>query len=188
MAFNLSEASRVGKKLFSCIKIADGLAVNRMRCDIICLVIRIIYASIFIFEIFSIIKQTMGCTFEQFIEEIRKVLRETDQLSKDLEELLRSYGGIQILKIAFKDSSDGGRKNALELKVVCEEIVNSTYIATKIKSVFLSFTIEKAEPHRVNIPERLRPKAEEIEEYDARIQSELRKADTLLQKIERKVG
>ena len=130
----------------------------------------------------------MECTFEQFIEEVRKVLRETDQLSKDLEELLRSYGGIQKLKIAFKDSSDGGRKNALELKVVCEEIVNSTYIATKIKAVFLSFTIEKAEPHRVNIPERLRPKAEEIEKYSARIKSELHKADTLLQKIERKVG
>ena len=130
----------------------------------------------------------MECTFEQFIEEIRKVLRETDQLSKDVEELLRSYGGIQILKIVFKDSSDEGRKNAQELKVVCEEIVNSTYIATKIKAVFLSFTIKKTEPHRVNIPERLRPKAEEIEEYDARIRRELDKADTLLQKIERKVG
>ena len=130
----------------------------------------------------------MGGTYEQFIEETRKVLRETDQLSKDVEEHLRSYGGMQTLKKAFQDSPDGGQKNALELKVVCEEIVNSTYIATKIKAVFLSFTIEKAEPHRVNIPERLRPKAEEIEKYSARIKSELHKADTLLQKIERKVG
>ena len=130
----------------------------------------------------------MECTFEQFIEETRKVLRETDQLSKDVEELLRSYGGIQILKIVFKDSSDEGRKNAQELKVVCEEIVNSTYIATKIKAVFLSFTIKKTEPHRVNIPERLELKADEIVEYGARIQRELQTADTLLQKIERKVG
>ena len=132
MAFNLSEATRVGKKVFSCIKIADGLAVNRMSCDIICLVIRIIYASIFIFEIFSIIKQTMGCTFEQFIEETRKVLRETDQLSKDVEEHLRSYGGMQTLKKAFQDSPDGGRKNALELKVVCEEIVPTSQRKAKL--------------------------------------------------------
>ena len=52
----------------------------------------------------------MECTFEQFIAETRKVLRETDQLSKDVEEHLRSYGGMQTLKKAFKDSSDGGRK------------------------------------------------------------------------------
>ena len=130
----------------------------------------------------------MECTFEQFIEETRKVLRETDQLSKDVEEHLRSYGGMQTLKKAFQDSSDGVRKNALELKVVCEEIVNSTYIATKSKAAALSTTIKKAEPHRVNIPERLRPKADEIVEYGARIQRELQTADTLLQKIERKVG
>ena len=130
----------------------------------------------------------MGCTFEQFIEEIRKVLRETDQLSKDVEEHLRSYGGMQTLKKAFQDSPGGGRKNALELKVVCEEIVNSTYIATKIKAAALSTAIKKAESHRVNIPERLRPKADEIVEYGARIQRELQTADTLLQKIERKVG
>ena len=130
----------------------------------------------------------MEFTFEQFIEETRKVLRETDQLSKDVEEHLRSYGGMQTLKKAFQDSPDGGRKNALELKVVCEEIVNSTYIVTKIKAAALSTTIKKAEPHKVNIPERLRPKIEEIEEYSARSQSELHKADTLLQKIERKVG
>ena len=130
----------------------------------------------------------MECTFEQFIEETKKVLRETDQLSKDVEEHLRSYGVMQILKKGFKDSSDGRWKNALELKVICEEIVNSTYIVTKIKAAALSTTIKKAESHKVNIPERLRPKTEEIEEYSARIQSELHKADTLLQKIERKVG
>ena len=125
---------------------------------------------------------------EPLIEETREVLRETDQLSKDVEEHLRSYGRMQILIKAFKDSSDGEQKNALELIVVCEEIVNSTYIKTKIKAAALSTTIKKAEPHKVNIPERLRPKTEEIEEYGARIQSELHKADTLLQKIERKVG
>ena len=130
----------------------------------------------------------MEFTFEQFIEETRKVLRETDQLSKDVEEHLRSYGGMQTLKKAFQDSPDGGRKNALELKVVCEEIVNSTYIATKIKAAALSTAIKKAESHRVNIPERLRPKADEIVEYGARIQRELQTADTLLHKIERKVG
>ena len=69
----------------------------------------------------------MVFTFEQFIEETRKVLRETDQLSKDVEEHLRSYGVMQILKKGFKDSSDGRWKNALELKAICEEIVNSTY-------------------------------------------------------------
>ena len=52
MVFNLGEATRVGKKVFSSVKIADGLAVYRMTCD--CLVIKIIYASIFLFEIFSI--------------------------------------------------------------------------------------------------------------------------------------
>ena len=65
---------------------------------------------------------------------------------------------------------------------------NSTYIATKSKAAALSTTIKKAESHRVNIPERLRPKADEIVEYGARIQRELQTADTLLQKIERKVG
>lgn len=130
----------------------------------------------------------MGGTYEQFIEETRKVLRETDQLSKDVEEHLRSYGGMQTLKKAFQDSPDGGQKNALELKVVCEEILNSTYIATKIKAAALSTAIKKAESHRVHIPERLRPKADEIVEYGARIERELQTADTLLQKIERKVG
>ena len=74
----------------------------------------------------------MGCTFEQFIEETRKVLRETDQLSKDVEEHLRSYGGMQTLKKAFQDSPDGGRKNALELKVVCEEIVPTSQRKAKL--------------------------------------------------------
>lgn len=130
----------------------------------------------------------MECTFEQFIEETKKVLRETDQLSIDVEEHLRSYGGMQALKKASKASSDGGRKNALELKVVCEEIVKSAYITTKNKAAVLSTTIKKVGPHKANIKKRFRPKAEEIEEYDARIQRELYKADTLLQKIERKVG
>ena len=93
----------------------------------------------------------MECTFEQFIEETKKVLRETDQLSKDVEEHLRSYGGMQALKKAFKASSDGGRKNALELKVVCEEIVKSAYITTKNKAAVLSTTIKKVGPHKANI-------------------------------------
>ena len=93
----------------------------------------------------------MECTFEQFIEETKKVLRETDQLSKDVEELLRSYGGMQALKKAFKASSDGGRKNALKLKVVCEEIVKSAYITTKNKAAVLSTTIKKVGPHKANI-------------------------------------
>ena len=54
MVFNLGEATRAGTKVFSGIKIADGLAVHRMTCDISYLVIKIIYALIFIFEIFSI--------------------------------------------------------------------------------------------------------------------------------------
>ena len=54
MVFNLGEATRAGKKVFSSIKIADGLAVHRMTCDISYLLTKIIYASIFIFEIFSI--------------------------------------------------------------------------------------------------------------------------------------
>ena len=72
---------------------------------------RFLYLKYFLLRV---IKQTMECTFEQFIEETKKVLRETDQLSKDVEELLCSYGGMQALKKAFKASSDGGRKNALK--------------------------------------------------------------------------
>lgn len=53
MVFNLGEATRAGKKVFSGIKIADELAVHRMTCAISYLVIKIICASIFIFEIFS---------------------------------------------------------------------------------------------------------------------------------------
>ena len=130
----------------------------------------------------------MEFTFEQFIEETKRVLRETNQLSEDVEEHLRSYCGMQALKKVFKDSSDGGCKNALELKVVCEEIVKSAYITTKSKVAALSATVKKAGPHKANIPERLQPKAQEIEEYDARIKRELNKADTLLPKIEQKVG
>ena len=40
----------------------------------------------------------MECAFEQFIEEIKEFLRETNQLSKDVEEHLRSYSGMQALK------------------------------------------------------------------------------------------
>lgn len=101
---------------------------------------RFLYLKYFLLRV---IKQTMECTFEQFIEETKKVLRETDQLSKDVEEHLRSYGGMQALKKAFKASSDGGRKNALELKVVCEEIVKSAYITTKNKAAVLTTTIKK---------------------------------------------
>ena len=54
MVVYLGEATRAGIKVFSDMKIADGLAVHRMTCDISYLVIKIIYASIFIFEIFSI--------------------------------------------------------------------------------------------------------------------------------------
>ena len=130
----------------------------------------------------------MECAFEQFIEEIKEFLRETNQLSKDVEEHLRSYSGMQALKKVFKDASDGGRKDALELKAVCEEIVNSSYIETKNKAVVLSTVVKAVKPNMANIPGRLRPTAEEIEEYCARIQRNLSKADTLLQEMERKVG
>lgn len=44
------------KRVFSLknIKIADGLAVYQMTCDMSCLLIKIVHTSIFIFEIFSI--------------------------------------------------------------------------------------------------------------------------------------
>lgn len=130
----------------------------------------------------------MADTFEQFIEDIKKHWKEVDQLSVDVKEQLRSYIEMQALELRFKDLSDGGQGDALKTKKICEEIVYSSYITLKTNDVALSTAVKKVEQHKAKIPERLRPRAEEIEEYERRIQRELCKADTLLQKIEREVG
>ena len=130
----------------------------------------------------------MADTFEQFIEKIEKYWKEIDQLSVNVKEQLRSYIEMQSLELRFKDLSDGGQGDALKTKKICEEIVYCSYITLKTKDVTLSTTVKKVEQHKAKIPERLRPRAEEIEEYERRIQRELCKADTLLQKIEREVG
>ena len=127
-------------------------------------------------------------TFEPIIEDMKKYWKETDQLSEDVKEQLRSYTEMQALELRFKDLSDGGQGDALKTKKICEEIVYSSYITLKTKDACLSTMVKKVEQHKAKIPERLRPRTEEIEEYERRIKRELCKADTLLQKIEREVG
>ena len=131
----------------------------------------------------------MECTFEQFIEEVKEYLRKIDQLSEAVEEQLRTYGGVQRhLKAICEAPYDGGRTYALHTKKICEEILHSGYIETKSKAAALSSTVKNVGPYKVKVPARLLPRVEEVEGYDAKIQKELNKADTLLQKIERKVS
>lgn len=136
---------------------------------------------------FRVIKQTMECTFEQFIEETKVLLRETNLPSEDVEEQLRLYSGMQALRVVFKDLSDRRREYALELKTMCEEVVYSNYLTIKSKAAAVFTAVVKVELHKANIPERLRPRTEEIKNYDSRIQRELRKADTFLKQMEQKL-
>lgn len=130
----------------------------------------------------------MECTFEQIIEEIKVLLRETNQPSEDVEEPLRLYSGMQALRVVFKDLSDIRREYALELKTMCEEVIYSNYLTIKSKAAAVFTAVVKVELHKANIPERLRPRTEEIKNYDSRIQRELRKADTFLKQMEQKVS
>lgn len=124
---------------------------------------------------------------ETFIQEIGVFLRENGQLSEDVEAQLSTYYSIQALTAVFTDTSDGEREYALELKTVCQEIICSDYVTIKSKAAAVFTIVVKVGPHEANIPDRLRSSTKEIEEYHKRIQTELHKADTLLQEMEQKL-
>lgn len=130
----------------------------------------------------------MESGLETYIQEIGVFLRENGQFSEYVQAQLSTYYSIQALTAVFKDTSDGGREYALELKTVCEEIMYSDYVPIKSKAVAVFTTVAKVGPHEANIPDRLRSSTKEIEEYYKRIETELHKADTLLQEIEQKVS
>ena len=130
----------------------------------------------------------MESGLETFIQEIGVFLRENGQLSEDMEAQLSTYHSIKVLTAGFMDTPDGGREYALELKTVCEEIIYSDYVPIKSKAVAVCTIIVKVRPHEANIPDRLQQSTQMIEEYYKRIETELHKADTLLQEIEQKVS
>lgn len=125
---------------------------------------------------------------ETLIQEVGVFLTENGQFPEDVEAQLSTYYSIQALTAVFEDTSDGGREYALELKTVCEEIIYSDYVPIKSKAAAVFIIVVKVGPHEANIPDRLRSSTKEIEEYHKRIQTELHKADTLLQEMEQKVS
>ena len=122
--------------------------------------------------------------YERILESARKLLKDANALTADLNGTFSTLTNVNQVYLKFKTENDS-EDHAMEQ--ACSLVLHSGFIVMKCSAAFLSSVRDELRQRKSNLPQRALPIVAEIEKYFKKMDDELKEVDKTVQQIWKKV-